>query len=397
MKIPKTNVRMVDVICTVGEISGGKLVNNLAALCTSNKINMWAKYKPVAYNFTYDRPDNWWKAGDGYCGLVIPSIGSDFSIIDTAEWGYTKPHGGSTSPYRIDDFAGYDPEAKPLVLSGYNGTVEANRADTGTFKLYPYYGIGLSDGNLGYDDIVLGGKALGDCYVAVQIYYNGFSVYACANNTIRNYGYIPLDLSVFSSSQMNVNMTLRFFIVGTYFAQKTSWTAQDIQYCMHQTDDYPASLTFKVKEVEQFVVLVTKISPTLSGFTPISNYSNPSTPLQLSTSSTMYAYCKATNRTSAPYQLSLSNMSGASLQFGNTYKQKSFVAFYDTSYQQISTITIPSNQSVDFIVRWKYYDGNSAPSSEEVINGKLNFLYLQNSIYIDVTADAGPYYVKSAL
>lgn len=85
------------------------------------------------------------------------------------------------------------------------------------------------------------------------------------------------------------------------------------------------------------------------------------------------------------------------MQFGNTYKQKSFVAFYDTSYQQISTITIPSNQSIDFIVRWKYYDGGSAPASEEVINGKLNFLYLQNSIYIDVTADAGSYYVKSAL
>ena len=41
-------VTIADVKTTLGETS-----NDLAALCRSDKINMWAKYKPVELNKTF--------------------------------------------------------------------------------------------------------------------------------------------------------------------------------------------------------------------------------------------------------------------------------------------------------------------------------------------------------
>ena len=47
-----------------GEGSG-----DLATLCTSPKINVWAKYKPTVYPSPF--PDDWHKAKDGNYGINI--------------------------------------------------------------------------------------------------------------------------------------------------------------------------------------------------------------------------------------------------------------------------------------------------------------------------------------
>ena len=75
-------VTIADVKTVLGETN-----NDLAALCRSDKINMWAKYKPVELNkpFTSDEFDftnnhwrdnaTWFKGADfegvGICGIKI--------------------------------------------------------------------------------------------------------------------------------------------------------------------------------------------------------------------------------------------------------------------------------------------------------------------------------------
>lgn len=101
-----------------GEGSG-----DLATLCTSPKINVWAKYKPTVYPSPF--PDDWYKAKDGNYGLniTVDNRVSSWSAL-VAEYSkpkngyshiYIRPSGGATSPYRLGDFRGYNHKAKPEI------------------------------------------------------------------------------------------------------------------------------------------------------------------------------------------------------------------------------------------------------------------------------------------
>lgn len=87
----------------------GVSTHNVRELCTSTNINKFAKYKPVPLNsLTPNRSGTWWKGDDGLCGLSIPHAAGSPDDIYNAEWGYNPPKGGSSSPYRLADFMGYN-------------------------------------------------------------------------------------------------------------------------------------------------------------------------------------------------------------------------------------------------------------------------------------------------
>ena len=116
-------VTIADVKTTLGETS-----NDLAALCRSDKINMWAKYKPVELNktFTSDEFDftnnhwrdnaTWFKGADfegvGICGIKIAHSSTLQSLTELYDKGlgnWERVKVGSTfaCPYRLSDFIGY--------------------------------------------------------------------------------------------------------------------------------------------------------------------------------------------------------------------------------------------------------------------------------------------------
>lgn len=112
MTLPNSNVSIMMVRNALGYPS-----TDLGTLCSCNKINMWAKYKPVRYNFTTGRPSNWWKGQDGNCGISYPSFNNYAGVRNIWDdnlngWVYLKPTGGSSSPYRLGDFIGYSHEAR---------------------------------------------------------------------------------------------------------------------------------------------------------------------------------------------------------------------------------------------------------------------------------------------
>lgn len=105
---------------------------DVGTLCTSTRINIWAKYKPVRLNKLdttdqFDFSNNKWKStaswmhgsGDGVhatnsYGLACSSYGNVNSIktpYDSSDvmngWVYNRPQGGLAAPYRLQDFAGY--------------------------------------------------------------------------------------------------------------------------------------------------------------------------------------------------------------------------------------------------------------------------------------------------
>lgn len=116
-----------------GEGSG-----DLATLCTSPKINVWAKYKPTVYPSPF--PDDWYKAKDGNYGINITIENGKSNWKDlVAEYskannGYTtlynKPTGGASSPFRLGDFRGYFHNAAPEVRDYLGMNVFIRENDT---------------------------------------------------------------------------------------------------------------------------------------------------------------------------------------------------------------------------------------------------------------------------
>ena len=141
-------VSIADVKTVLGETS-----NDLATLCRSDKINMWAKYKPVELNKTFTSNEfdfdnrkwrdnaTWYRGADfegvGICGIKIAHSSTLQSLTDLYDKGlgnWSRVKVGSTfaCPYRLSDFVGYKhaataPFKRPFVTSktNENGSVFA--------------------------------------------------------------------------------------------------------------------------------------------------------------------------------------------------------------------------------------------------------------------------------
>lgn len=95
--------------------------NDLGTLIKTANINIWAKYKPTVYPSPF--PNDWYKGGDGNYGLNI-TVDNKVSTVSNLVAQYSKtnngygnlykrPTGGSSAPYRLGDFRGYNHNANP--------------------------------------------------------------------------------------------------------------------------------------------------------------------------------------------------------------------------------------------------------------------------------------------
>lgn len=92
--------------------------NDLGKLCKSDKINMWCRYKPVSYP-SYSET-NRWKLGVGIYIGDFSATPEDIALADVSayKWFYSRPTGDKSSPYRLTDFMGYNPDCRcPLTFS----------------------------------------------------------------------------------------------------------------------------------------------------------------------------------------------------------------------------------------------------------------------------------------
>ncbi len=108
------------------------------AACVDEHINIWSKYKPVKLSaiLTTDQWDysnnkwkdnaNWFQGLNGaVCGLLPYKTSAFANIIANTTggmngWTYQRPTGGEASPYRLQDFAGYNHNATP-ACEAFNG------------------------------------------------------------------------------------------------------------------------------------------------------------------------------------------------------------------------------------------------------------------------------------
>lgn len=121
--VPTTNITDSAIISAVNA-GGGSAGNIMDAFSASAKCYPFARWKPtikadVDYHTPADPTNGWWHADDGACGIKLPICytlqdvkGRDFST----EWVHDAPYEAGTD-CRIDDFGGYDTEARHPIAS----------------------------------------------------------------------------------------------------------------------------------------------------------------------------------------------------------------------------------------------------------------------------------------
>ena len=111
-------ISIADVQLALGESGNG----DLATLCTSSNVRMWSKSKPMSINklFGITESDKE-KVNYGISNLTwVESYDACKAYIGqsaTANFTYSKPLGGASSPYRLEDFIGYDSTATAPIYA----------------------------------------------------------------------------------------------------------------------------------------------------------------------------------------------------------------------------------------------------------------------------------------
>ena len=150
MALPLTNITTTLVAQAIGLAS-----NNVGVLCagklpaeniSASRINKWSKYKPVILANPFpDRNGAWWRGGDNLCGFTIPSPHGVYT--------YNPPTGGTTAPFRISDYRGYN-HAATIPSFQVNFPV---KIDTDTVMIrIPYSVVNVDSSTLSFYDIIKG-------------------------------------------------------------------------------------------------------------------------------------------------------------------------------------------------------------------------------------------------
>ena len=130
--------------------------NDVGRLCAHQKINMWARYKPVIYRgfpVRFSGDTEFDKVTGLNVGAMIdsPSSVAGFSDIEIT---YAKPFGGMASPYRISDFVKYNHFAEKPVSITWSSNFRTDRAMVCTVSIYDRTSSADSSESISFSDVV---------------------------------------------------------------------------------------------------------------------------------------------------------------------------------------------------------------------------------------------------
>ena len=118
--LPKVNLRDIDVSDTLNANGGVTSREFSSFFRASANINKWAYNKPESYDSIFAMSDYERKMNNH--GFDVTSITGNVDYLfrnAKNSWTYILPKGGEHSPFRIGDFRGYNPNAKPPFNYGY--------------------------------------------------------------------------------------------------------------------------------------------------------------------------------------------------------------------------------------------------------------------------------------
>lgn len=198
--LPENNLRAEDIRDTLlangadwSNVEGNKSANYLPNYFNKwAKINPFAKFKPIAdarQLIDYEKDKEWWKGGNGNCGLDIKILG-DINLIPNeyadgvAKWEYIDILSYTNKfPLRLADFVGYKWNAKaPLV--DFNSQDYASTANLDAQIRTSVLVEDFNDYELRLKDI----NDFASWYFGAMIIDGNITRWATAQYNISNYG-----------------------------------------------------------------------------------------------------------------------------------------------------------------------------------------------------------------
>ena len=292
MKLGSTNISTTTVANALQTSS-----HDVGTLCRSSNINMWAKGKPVSYATNTgitDAQRSSWPCNHGF------NIPTSTSMLLHGSWTYNRPQGGSSSPYRLGDFRGYDTDATPPIESGlpeydWNVYLTGNMNQTLHVK-YNLNGSGQFGGpvrsEISVNDLwANGSKRLSTLYLGVatddqhwcvseEPLSAGTGNCLITNEQIQNSSLA----SVFTSALVGEDITLYYYLTDSS-SNSNKWAMPvETKTVIHKMSNFfyrllPASMTLSFNNYTETIQQgVDKIFG-VNFSNAVKNYSSPSTGL----------------------------------------------------------------------------------------------------------------------
>lgn len=276
--------------------------NDVGYLCSNQhgKINMWSKYKPVIDPRVSPSDDDWWLSYDkdaGWDMLYFEDI-SILTNISNYNWEYKKPIGGASSPYRLADFRGYDPNSEMPIKTNVSGNYTINYYS----QRYLYISLTTrsqeNNGDLDFNKIMVFSKytmrqiPLSELYLAIRLTptSGSYSYFLCSATKI---GDESVDIRIDFQQLYNLNPNIlyttvqaRLFLVSNKFTDYITSLPEDLSKFILCHDSFNlVQFGIYISGYAGYELRLLEISTSLqSGYTSLEAYDTPSKPYSLQSS-----------------------------------------------------------------------------------------------------------------
>lgn len=372
MILPNTDISIIDLRNVTGVPS-----TDLGTLISQGNFNQWSRWKPI------DSPELTLTEAElkkRNFGLNITNGKiTDWSNIKS--WGYNKPTGGASSPYRLGDVRDYNTDARPFLLVrdlGWNDAI----TDLEDLRIIPTFkfgagsgqgqdgaGVGLSSIEILPSELSLtqyGISSFSEWYMGIRAEINGSECYCFSNRKFgetssSNALYVPLyDMN----DPTFTNNFLLTYTINNLTAGESLTLTPFLSYTKSATADkysFPEGNTIQLIRMssvnyEVIPLNLVIISPSVGVSQTISNNNYPPVrvrkPANSSEILTLHIQCTFKNDTSSP--VSISNTSCSISIAGSSKYTISGWASSETATSYETYLQIPAQSS---ITKWVFCQG----------------------------------------
>lgn len=176
MTLPNTGISTSLVRSTIGAAT-----NDVGSLCTHPNINKWSKWKPVLFNSVNGLTVANLQSAN--FGLQPSASSTSYASVVSLKWGYNRPAGGASSPYRLGDFRNYNHTA--MAICQAPSKIEVNLSVSNNLRSMLSINMGGSDHLIGLNDF---SGLLGSLYYCVVLTTSGGTWIVTADANLGNGG-----------------------------------------------------------------------------------------------------------------------------------------------------------------------------------------------------------------
>ena len=342
MALPNTGITTSMVASAIGAAT-----NDVGQLCTHPNINKWSKWKPVKYNSV--TPITQAQLASVNFGITPPTPSTDYTEVMDVKWGYQKPTGGSSSPYRLSDFRNYNKTAEPIAHIEEEIYIDKSIITSREIALLM---------NISGTDFVIG---LNDFIGDVGAYYYGAVIeerhnryIITSDKTLANGGYsFTLDFTQPPFDLLWENYTIRHLLIS-----RPSTTIQTLgsfgaaYYMPIPTADGDVNftnMTVSTRPSSDIGVYFTHVGTGILPEFPISNYQSIDGP-SMQTSGALYLKAQLKNNSASTKVFQYPNEIGISPTFfGDTYRG-TIQIYYQGVLQTGAQIEVPPLTTIELVM-----------------------------------------------